>query len=174
MKKVVIIVLFALLGSSATAQGIRYLSEGLAVPDGASGARIEVVEEGDAAHAIEAFDRTARIEKVDGYRVSLFRDNKQTSGEDARAVMAQFKEKFPGIAVAVSYESPYFKVTAGNFIDRVDAIALQGKALPFFNKAFVILEKDMPVADIIEQSKTLDAAIPTTEEDATEQLTPLE
>jgi hypothetical protein len=155
MKRFIIIILFAVVAVNASAQGIRHIRQGLAMPSGRGGARIEVVEEADAARAIEAGDRTAHIEAVDGYRVSLFRDNKQNSGEDARAVAAQFKERFPGIAVSVTYESPYFKVTAGNFIDRVDAIALHGKALPYFPKAVVIMEKGIPIADIIGQDKAV-------------------
>jgi hypothetical protein len=162
MRKLFLIVLFGTLASGVTAQGIRELRNKLTVPDGPGGARIEVVEDGDAARVTEAWDGVVPIEKVDGYRVSLFRDNKQNSGEDARAVAAQFKENFPGIAVSVSYESPYFKVTAGNFIDRVDAIALQGKALTYFPKAVVIVEKDIPVADIIgrDESVAQEAVVP--------------
>jgi hypothetical protein len=154
MKKIFLIALFALLGAGASAQGIRIIRQQLAVP-GAGGARIEVTEQADAARAIEAADRMAHVETVDGYRVSLFRDNKQNSGEDARTVATQFKERFPGIAVSVSYESPYFKVTAGGFIDRVDAIALHGKVLPYFPKAVVIMEKGIPIADIITQDKAI-------------------
>lgn len=155
MKKIFIIVLFAALAVEAGGQGIQRARARLERPESGSRARVEVNEEPDAARAILASDRVSRVDKVDGYRVSLFRDNKQSSGEDARAVAAQFKEKFPGIPVMVTYESPYFKVTAGNYIDRVDAVALQGKALPHFPKAVVIMEKDISVADIISQQKAV-------------------
>lgn len=145
--------MFALLALECGAQGIQRTRDRLERPEAGSRARIEVSEEPDAARAILAADRVARVDKVDGYRVSLFRDNKQSSGEDARAVAAQFKEKFPGIPVQVAYEAPYFKVTAGNYVDRVDAIALWGRALPHFPKAVVIMEKEIPVADIVNQQK---------------------
>jgi hypothetical protein len=155
MKKIFLIALFAVLTAGASAQGIRKLRQQLYMPDSLNGARIETVEESTAATAIELSDRVARQETVEGYRVSLFRDNKQNSGEDARAVETLFKEHFPGVAVSVSYESPYFKVTAGNFIDRVDAIALQGKALHYFPKAVVIMERGIPVADIIGRDEAI-------------------
>ncbi|MDR0907895.1 MAG: hypothetical protein LBM63_04755 [Rikenellaceae bacterium] len=152
MKKIFLIALFAVVAGGVSAQGIRQLQHRLAVADSIGGARVEVTEEASAAAAIAAADNVGmRIEAVDGYRVSLFRDNKQTSGEDARAVAALFREHFPEIAVSVSYESPYFKVAAGNFLDRVDAIALQGKALVYFPKAVVITERNIPVGDIIVQ-----------------------
>lgn len=155
MKKIVFIVLFAAMALAAGAQGIQRTREALERRDGTTGARIEVREEPDAARAILEADRLARVDRVDGFRVSLFRDNKQSSGEDARAVAVQFRDKFPGIPVQVTYESPYFKVTAGNYVDRVDAVALCGKALPHFPKAVVVAEKEIPLADIVNQQKAI-------------------
>jgi hypothetical protein len=155
MKKLAIIILFLSFGVSATAQSINQMREKLRIPN-YEGATVKVTEQADAARAIEASDVMKRIQKVDGYRVSLFRDNKQNSGADARAVVKQFEEHFPGIDVSVSYESPYFKVTAGAFIDRIDAITLHGKVLQYFPKAVVVMEKEIPVTDIIAQYRSFD------------------
>lgn len=152
MKRILIIILFAALAIEAGAQGIQRTRNALARPEGGNRARVEVTEEPDAARAIAAADRVTRINKVNGYRVSLFRDNNQTAGENARSVAAQFKEKFPGIPVEVAYESPYFRVTAGNYVDKVDAIALWGKALPHFPKA-VVIQEEVLASDVVEQQK---------------------
>lgn len=147
--------IFAVLAAGAGAQGIQRTRTALDRSDGPGRARVEVVEEPDAARAVAAADATGRIIEIDGYRVSLFRDNKQSSGDDARSVAAQFKERFPGIPVQVVYKSPYFAVTAGAYSERVDAIALWGKALPHFRKAVVVEEK-ITVADIISQQRALE------------------
>lgn len=152
MRKILPIIVFAALAASAGAQGIQRMRGSLERPAGTNRAKVEVVEEPDAARAMAAADRTARVEKINGYRVSLFRDNSQTAGENARSVAAQFRERFPGIPVQVTYESPYFKVTAGNFIDKVDAIALWGKSLPHFPKA-VVIQEEVSIQDVISQQK---------------------
>lgn len=152
MKKILLTILFTAPIAGAAAQGIQKMRANLERPEGANRARVEVVEEPDAARAVAAADRIARLDRISGYRVSLFRDNSQTAGENARAVAAQFRERFPGVPVQVAYESPYFKVTAGNFIDKVDAIALWGKSLPHFPKA-VVIQEEVSVQDVISQQK---------------------
>lgn len=153
MKKILFLTISALFALNAGAQGIERERSSLARPDGYGGARVEITEEPDAARAIAAADRVARKDKVAGYRVSLFRDNSQTAGENARSVAEQFKARFPGIPVKVEYESPYFKVTAGNFVDKIDAITLCGKALPYFRIA-VVVQEEISVADIVAGQKT--------------------
>ncbi len=117
------------------AEGIDGVRWSLSRADSLSGARIEVVETPDAARALELL---MPPQNTVYYGVSLFRDNSQSARENARAVAARFADMFPDIPVAVSYESPYFKVTAGSFPDRVDAIALCGRVLPQFSKAVVV------------------------------------
>ncbi len=151
MKKILILLVFAALALDAGAQGIQRERAELA-RQGANRARVEVTEEADAARAVAAADRVSRKDKITGYRVSLFRDNSQTAGENARSVAAQFREQFPDIPVQVAYESPYFKVTAGNFVDKVDAIALCGKALSHFPKA-VVMQEEISVSDIVSQPR---------------------
>lgn len=140
MKRILIILIFTFIAADAGAQGIERMRRHLAQPDPANRARIEIAEQPDAAASIAKADHVAKHDKVTGYRVNLFLDNSQTAGENARAVAAQFQARFPHIPVQTSYESPYFKVTAGNFIDKVDAIALCGRVLGEFPKAFVAQE----------------------------------
>ena len=141
MKRIVLLIVFLFVASGAWAQGISRVRESLARPDAFSRARIEVKEQPDAARAIQAADHTHRLTKVTVYRVSLFRDNSQAAGENARAVEAQFEEMYPEIPAEVSYESPYFKVTAGSYLDRTSALALWGKVMPNFPKAVVVQEE---------------------------------
>ncbi len=141
MKRIILLMAFVFAASGVGAQGIARVREALARPDAFSRARVEVKEQPDAARAISLADHTHRLAKVTAYRVSLFRDNSQVAGENARAVEAQFEEMYPEIAAEVSYESPYFKVTAGNYLDRTSALALWGKVLPHFPKAVVVQEE---------------------------------
>ena len=153
MKKILVLFVFAALALDAGAQGIQRQRAELARTGVSGRARVEVTEEPDAARAVTAADRVTRRDKVTGYRVSLFRDNSQTAGENSRSVAAQFREQFPDIPVQVAYESPYFKVTAGNFVDKVDAIVLCGKVLPHFPKA-VVMQEEISVQDIVSSQKS--------------------
>jgi len=113
------------------------------------GARIEVLVEGTAAEALRAARKTASAPTMTTFAVSLIRDNTQNARANTYAVAAEFREAFPGIGVEVSYEAPWFRATAGRFVDRTDAVALCGRALQKFKKAIVI-QQELPLAQIIE------------------------
>lgn len=141
MKKTLLFIIFAFVSSAVNAQGIGRARSSLDTPAGSSGARIEVRETPDAALAIAAADHNGRVTRVMTYSVSLFRDNSQTAGANARAVASRFADMYGDIPVEVSYESPYFMVTAGSFIDRTSALALCGKVVGAFPKAVVVQEE---------------------------------
>ncbi len=139
--------------STASAQGIAKVREGLSKPATFSGARVVVTEHSDAAEAIATADRNGRQSKVTNYRVGLFRDNSQYAQANARAVVEKFKEIYPDIAVNVEYESPYFTVSAGNFVDHTSAVALCGKVMPTFPKA-VVVRGEITVSTLIARQKS--------------------
>ncbi len=138
MRKTILVFVAAVWAIAAGAQGISRVREELARPGFGSAARVVVREQGDAAQAVFNADYSTPRTTVMTYGVSLFRDNSQNAGENARAVAAQFAAGRPEITVTVSYESPYFRVEAGNFIDRTDAVALAGQVLAQFPKAVVV------------------------------------
>ncbi len=152
MKRLVLIFFAVVTAGSAAAQGISQVRQELSRPDYMSGARVEVSEQSDAAAAIRSADHPTTRTSVTIYGVSLFRDNSQTAGENARAVAAQFAEHFPEIAATVSYESPYFRVEAGSFVDRTDAVALWGRALAHFPKA-VVVQAEMPLEQLVARNR---------------------
>lgn len=149
MKRILPFAAALLLAAGVHAQGIERVVGALAAPD-ASGARVYVMPSPEAAEAVGAGDLFPRLAKVMVYRVSLSRDNSQTAGGNVRAVAAQFSELFPETGVEVNYKSPYFEAVAGNFIDRIDAVALCGKVAPRFPKA-VVVQEEVPISRIIRQ-----------------------
>ncbi|MDR2912056.1 MAG: SPOR domain-containing protein [Alistipes sp.] len=129
-------------------QGVARVREELSRPEFTSGARIEVREQADAAAAIRCADAAPHRATMTVYGVSLFRDNSQSAGESARSVARQFREAHPGVAVTVSYESPYFRVEAGGFVDRTDAVALCGRVIGQFPKA-VVIRSEVSVSEAV-------------------------
>lgn len=59
--------------------------------------------------------------KMQGYRVRIFFDSDRTARAKSEAIAAGFSERYPGVKVYRKHESPYFKVTVGDFRTRTDA-----------------------------------------------------
>lgn len=142
MKKLLLFLVFALVCASASGQGrIGRVRDSLATRSMPRQARVVVTESGDAARAVRRADGDTVRVKIVRYGVSLFRANGQDAGENARAVITRFAEMYPDIPVSLEYASPWFTVSAGNFVDRTDAIALCGKVQQQFPMA-VVRQKD--------------------------------
>jgi hypothetical protein len=152
VKKALLVIVSVVWALGAGAQGAARLVGELARPGYSSSARVEVTTEGSAATAVQAADHNPARSDIQGYRVRLFSDNSQNARQNAYATAELFSETFPGIAVEVSYEVPYFLVTAGNCVDHLDAVALRGKALAQFPKA-VVVRQEIPLAVIIAEEK---------------------
>lgn len=138
-----------LLGACAAvrAQSLASFKEGLAQRP-AGGARLEVVEHGAAARAVEQGGNTPGRVRFKGYRIGIFFDNGANAREKALAAREAFAEAFPGEKVYLVYENPYFKVTAGNCVNSEEAIVLLGKIRSRFPEAYLMRE-DLTVADLV-------------------------
>ncbi|MDR0754338.1 MAG: SPOR domain-containing protein [Prevotellaceae bacterium] len=62
-------------------------------------------------HSIENF----KTQQITGYRVCIFRDNRQNSRSTALQTKHNFKAAYPDIPVYLEYKNPYFYVYAGDF-----------------------------------------------------------
>lgn len=152
MKRAILIFLLLAWAAGAGAQGISRVSAELERTDPATGARIEVRARDDAAAALRLADHNPTRSSVVAYGVSLFRDNSQDARARAYGAAEQFAEMYPDIPVVVSYESPYFLVTAGGFVDRTDAVALVGRVQSQFRNALVV-QREISLAELIVQEK---------------------
>lgn len=116
---------------------------------GALAPQIVIVAESSAADALRGSDAAGGRTQVMAYGVSLLRDNSQNARANAYGIASRFGELFPGIGVEVRYDSPWFTVTAGRFVDRTDAVALCGRVLSQFPKAMV-MQRESSTAQIID------------------------
>lgn len=78
--------------------------------------------------------------QLHGYRISLFFDNKQSARNESENVESLFKESFPTIPVYRSYANPYFKVVAGDYRTKSDALRELPAVKKLFPNAFIIKE----------------------------------
>ncbi len=140
-------------GVQLSAQGIARMTEELSRPDPATGAAVEVTVADDAAAAVRAADLgSGRTSVVVAYGVRIYSDSSQDGHENAKAAKARFDEMYPGTGSEISYEIPSFRVTAGRYVDRVDAVALCGRVLAQFKDAFVV-QSEEPVSAVIARDR---------------------
>lgn len=77
---------------------------------------------------------------IEGYRVRIFFDNKQTSRTASESTRQRFMEKYPEIPVYRSHVNPYFKVTVGDFRSKSEAMQLLRRISGEFPTAFIVKE----------------------------------
>lgn len=85
---------------------------------------------------------------ISGYRVRIFFDNKQTARAASEAAMESFLKTYHGIPAYRSYQSPFFKVTVGDFRTKSEAMVLLRSLKARFPSAFIVKENiEYPAAD---------------------------
>jgi len=75
---------------------------------------------------------------VQGFRIRIFSDLGQTAREKSQEANAKFNEQFPHISVYREYDSPYFKVYAGDYRTKNDALVDFKRIKMYFPAAFVV------------------------------------
>lgn len=76
--------------------------------------------------------------KLNGFRIRIFFDNKQTARAQSEEVEKLFAEQFPQYPVYRTYTNPYFKVAVGDFRTKSDAMRVLEVIKRDYPKAFII------------------------------------
>jgi hypothetical protein len=106
----------------------------------AQGGNLQVVHSAAIERLVEQHVEYNRTRPITGYRIRIFRDNNATARQQAYAAKERFSNLYPDISTDLNYDTPYFKVTAGDFRTRDDALALFNKMKRHFPKAFIVME----------------------------------
>lgn len=86
--------------------------------------------------------------QMQGYRVRIFFDNRQSARSDSEVTVKQFEAGHPDVAAYRSYVNPYFKVTVGDFRTKSEAMQLLEQIKWEFPAAFIVKENiNYPVVD---------------------------
>lgn len=75
------------------------------------------------------------IGKVRGYRVQIYNGNDR---KKASQIKLDFMRMFPGVRSYLVYNNPQFRVRAGDFRSRKDALELYNKLSAKFNPSMVV------------------------------------
>ena len=85
---------------------------------------------------------------VEGYRVRIFFDNRQSARHDSEQMVEAFEKLYPGVPAYRSYVNPYFKITVGDFRTKSEAMSFLRRIIGEFPKAFIVKENiEYPVLD---------------------------
>ena len=86
--------------------------------------------------------------KLSGYRVRIFFVNSQNARNTSEQVMKKFALAYPGVPAYRSYQNPFFKVVAGDFRTKSEAMEFLRKVKPSYPDAIVVRENiEFPAPD---------------------------
>jgi hypothetical protein len=77
---------------------------------------------------------------MQGFRIRIFFDLGQQSRNNSLEVTNEFMEKFPGVAVYRTFDSPYYKVSVGDYRTRDEALKHLREINKLHPKAFIVPE----------------------------------
>lgn len=106
-------------------------------------------------NSLEMHIRTNPQRITEGYRVRIFFDNKQSARAKSEETEKAFAAAYPDIPVYRSYVNPYFKVTAGDYRTKSEAMQLLRRIVQEFPTAFVVKENiNYPAVDRLHPTVT--------------------
>lgn len=82
-----------------------------------------------------------KVGKVEGYRIQIIAIAGTHSKQSAQTVVDEFSLTFPEIPVYLSYSEPNFRVRAGNFRTRLEAVSVLGSIRLIYPGAFIVKDK---------------------------------
>lgn len=96
-----------------------------------------------------------KANNIPGYRLNVFFASGNNSKSAAFEVKKRFEDKYPKVKAYIVFETPNFKVKAGDFRTRSEARGFQLKIRNDFPNAFVIKEDINPLySKPIEEEKS--------------------
>lgn len=88
------------------------------------------------------------LRAIQGYRVRIFFDNRQTARVESDVTLNRFTSLHYDIPAYRSYANPYFKVTVGDFRTKSEAMQLLVRIRDEYPSAFIVKENiNFPVVD---------------------------
>ena len=111
-------------------------------------ADVEIYQSQEVASALRKQVQTNVKRTMNGYRVRIFFDNKQTARAESEETIKRFESMYHDVKAYRTYANPYFKVTVGDFRTKSEAMELLSRIKREFPSAFVVKENiEFPVVD---------------------------
>ena len=111
-------------------------------------ADVEIYQSQEVASALRKQIQANSKRTMNGYRVRIFFDNKQTARVESEETIKRFESMYHDVKAYRTYANPYFKVTVGDFRTKSEAMELLSRIKREFPSAFVVKENiEFPVVD---------------------------
>lgn len=111
-------------------------------------ADVEIYQSQEVANALRKQIQENSKRTMNGYRVRIFFDNKQTARVESEETIKRFEDMYHDVKAYRTYANPYFKVTVGDFRTKSEAMELLSRIKREFPSAFVVKESiEFPVVD---------------------------
>ncbi len=94
---------------------------------------------------------------INGYRIGVFFDNSASARATARSVVERCDSLFADIPVTMSYDNPYFKVSAGYCTTQEEAVMMLRRIQRVFPSAYLM--RDVISTDNIIEARRREARI---------------
>ena len=78
--------------------------------------------------------------KINGYRIRLLFDNKQTARTESEQIEEEFKLRFPTIPIYRTYTNPFFKIVIGDYRTKSEATKALKTIVQVYPKAIIVKE----------------------------------
>ncbi|MFA6335472.1 MAG: hypothetical protein WCX48_07945 [Bacteroidales bacterium] len=102
--------------------------------------KINIEQTDDLKTAFNNHISLASNKRISGYRVRIFFDNSQSARVHSLGVKSSFSASYPDVPAYWTYDTPYFKVTVGDFRTKSEAMMLMKRIEPEFPSAFLVKE----------------------------------
>lgn len=122
----------------------------MVMPSKAAGGKadVDITQPTEVAEALRRQVYSNEDRPLNGYRVRIFFDNKQTARVESEETLKRFESLYHDIVAYRTYANPYFKVTVGDFRTKSEAVKLLERIKREFPSAFVVKENiEFPVVD---------------------------
>ncbi len=81
-----------------------------------------------------------KFQVIPGYRIQIFKESGNKALEEAQKTVEEFYNEFPDIPAYLSFQEPFYRIRAGNFKTRLDALGQLEQIKKEFKNAWVISE----------------------------------
>ena len=111
-------------------------------------ADVEIYQSQEVANALRGQVASNGSRMINGFRVRIFFDNKQSARAESEAILKRFEALHRDIKAYRTYANPYFKVTVGDFRTKSEAMEVLSRIKTEFPSAFVVKESiEYPIVD---------------------------
>ena len=101
--------------------------------------KIEIIQPPQVENLLKMQIANNRLQKgIPGYRIRIFSESKQTSGQKSLDIRREFMRIFPDIEAHREYNTPNFQIFVGNFRTKNEALREMKKIEKHFQGAFIV------------------------------------